>query len=132
LPVLGCSPGSPVAGEADAAAAGEVAGLALKVAVTVDPGAGEAPSGAPAAPGAPGAAVGIPGGGGTFVAGAPGAPGAAGCIPVAGLLGATALGGGGGGGGFCAAGGGDCANEVSATSVRQSVISVFIFAAEVL
>lgn len=132
LPVLLCSiPGIP-AGVAEAAAAGEVAGLALSVAVTVDPGAGGAP--APAGGiAAPGAAVGIPGGGGTFVAGAPGAPGAAGCIPVAGLLGAAALGGGGGGGGgFCAAGGGDCANEVSATSVRQSVISVFICAAEVL
>ncbi|HJT79757.1 MAG TPA: hypothetical protein VJ719_01055 [Chthoniobacterales bacterium] len=124
-------------GDAVAAAAGDVPGLAFNVAVTVDPGAGEppaigAPGAVPGTPGAPGAAVGIPGGGGTFVAGAPGAPGAAGWAPVAGLTGAPALGGGGGGGGFCAEGGDEvCAKDVSATSVRLSVSSVFIFAAEV-
>ena len=131
FPVEACWPGN--WGPGEALAAGDVPAAGDNVAVTVDPGAGGAPTGgAPAAPGAPGAAVGIPGGGGTFVAGAPGAPGAAGCTPVAGLAGAAAFGGGGGGGGFCAEGGGDvCANEVSATSVRLSVSSVFILTAEV-
>ena len=135
FPVVSTWPGIFAAGDGDAPAAGD------SVAVTVDPGAGDPAAGAPAAgeapaaggaPGAPGAAVGMPGGGGTLVDGAPGAPGAAGCTPVAGLLGAAALGGGGGGGGFCAEGGEDvCANDVSATSVRLSVSSVFICAAEV-
>jgi hypothetical protein len=61
------------------------------------------------------------------LAGAPGAAllGGGGFWPVGAIFG-----GGGGGGGACPAGR-FCANEVSAATVRQTVSSVFIIAAEV-
>jgi hypothetical protein len=135
LPVGGGPLATVAAGEAAADAAGDGDRLPLKVALTLDPGAGDAR--APVAPGAtfvPPAGGAPPGGGGI---GVPGLTGAAGFAAApAGGAGATAAGfpgaagagtfGGGGGGGDAA--GRFWANALNAIKLRQRVSNVFIIA----
>ena len=139
LPVNGGPLGTAAAaGEPDAPVgpAGDGDRLPLKVALTLDPGAGDAK--APVPPGATFVppAGGAPAGGGI---GAPGLTGAAGFVAApAGGAGATAAGfpgaagagtfGGGGGGGGADAAGRFWANALNAIKLRQRVSNVFIIA----